>query len=72
MHALVSTVDKIYPLNIFHDEIDNMAPPITTKLKSKDIKFVHVKGHQKQTDYFTKYNNLADSLAVKASQQCLH
>ena len=27
MHALVSTDDKIYPLNIFYDEIDNMAPP---------------------------------------------
>ena len=44
MHALVSTVDKIYPLNIFYDEIDNMAPPITTKLKSKDIKFSNM-GH---------------------------
>ena len=44
MHALVSTDDKIYPLNIFYDEIDNMAPPITTKSKSKDIKFSNM-GH---------------------------
>ena len=43
MHALVSTDDKIYPLNIFYDEIDNMAPPITSK-KSKEIKFSNM-GH---------------------------
>lgn len=44
MHALVSTEDKIYPLNIFYDEIDNMTQQITTKAKSKDIKFSHM-GH---------------------------
>ena len=43
MHALVSTDDKIYPLNVFYDEIDNMAPPITSK-KSKEIKFSNM-GH---------------------------
>ena len=43
MHALVSTDDKIYPLNIFYDEIDNMAQPITSK-KSKEIKFSNM-GH---------------------------
>ena len=44
MHALVSTEDKIYPLNIFYDEIDNMTQQITTKAKCKDIKFSHL-GH---------------------------
>jgi hypothetical protein len=44
MHALVSTDDKIYPLNVFYDEIDNMTQPITTKAKSKDIKFSNM-GH---------------------------
>ena len=43
MHALVSTDDKIFPLNIYYDEIDNMSPPIASK-KSKEIKFSN-KGH---------------------------
>ena len=38
MHALVSTDDKIYLLNAFYDEIDNMVQPITSR-KSKEIKF---------------------------------
>lgn len=44
MHALVSTDDKIFPLNVFYDEIDSMTQPITTKAKSKDIKFSNM-GH---------------------------
>lgn len=36
-----------------------------------DIQFQHVKGHQKNDEEFTKWNNRADNLAVEASQRLL-
>ena len=34
-----------------------------------NIEFIHVDGHQNDDSIETKYNNLADKLAVKASQE---
>lgn len=38
----------------------------TSKLTKNGIKWIHVKGHQKDDSIDTKYNNLADKLAVEA------
>lgn len=42
-----------------------------TRIKSlcKEIKWIHVRGHQKDDSEFTKWNNYCDKLAVNASQQ---
>lgn len=37
-----------------------------------NIQFIHVDGHQTDDSIQTKYNNLADKLALKASQLCSH
>lgn len=34
-----------------------------------DIKFCWVKGHTSNSDFFSEMNNLADKLAVEASQE---
>lgn len=39
----------------------------TQKLVSTPIEFVHVRGHQKDTSEFTKWNNLVDNLAQAES-----
>ena len=38
------------------------------KKLASEINFVHVKGHQKNTDYYSKWNNLADNLANSATK----
>ncbi len=42
---------------------------IRIKSLCKEIKWIHVKGHQKDDSEFTKWNNYCDKLAVNASQQ---